>query len=371
MSKRLLLGAITAIACLGLLPAGAAAKQKVTWLCKPGLADNPCKPGLDTTVFSPTLEQLEVERVKARKRAKFDCFYVYPTVSDQETTNADLSIDPELRSIALYQAARYSEHCRVFAPVYRQVTLTALLEGGGFTDESLEIAYRSVLTAWKTYLRKFNDGRGIVLISHSQGTGMLTRLVAERIDPKPRMRKQLISALLFGGGVTVKEGGDAGGSFKRVKACRSPRQIGCVIGFSAFNEPVPPDSIFGRAEEPGLETLCANPAALGGGTAPLNTIYPSEPFAPGTTIGLGVGAVGSPDVDASTPFYEFRGAYDGTCTRADGANVLQIADAPGAPHLNAIPSATWGLHLADANLALGNQVDLIARQAKRYLKKRR
>ena len=369
MAKRLVLGALSAIACLGLLPAGAAAKQKVAWLCKPGLADNPCKPGLGTTVFSPTLEQLEVERVKTPKRPKFDCFYVYPTVSDQETTNADLTVDPELRSIALYQAARYSEHCRVFAPVYRQVTLTALLSESGFTDEGLAVAYRSVVGAWKRYMRKFNEGRGVVLIGHSQGTGMLSRLVAKKIDPKRKLRKQLISALLLGGGVTVKQGGHAGGSFKHVKACRSPRQIGCVIGFSAYNEPVPADSIFGRADEPGLETLCANPAALRGGTAPLNTVYPSEPFAPGTTIGLATGAVGSPVMDASTPFYEFRGAYSGTCTRADGANTLQIADAPGAPHLNPIPDATWGLHLADANLALGNQVDLIARQAKRYLRR--
>ena len=44
--------------------------------------------------------------------------------------NSDLSIDPEERSIALYQAARYSQHCRVFAPMYRQVTLAALFNGG-------------------------------------------------------------------------------------------------------------------------------------------------------------------------------------------------------------------------------------------------
>jgi hypothetical protein len=370
MLKRLIMGAIAAIACLVAIPAAATAKEKTAWLCKPGLADNPCKTGLDTTVYSPTLEQLEVKRVKAAKRPKFDCFYVYPTVSDQQSENAEPTPDPEVRSIALYQAARYSEHCRVYAPLYRQVTLTSLLNGPGFTEQNREVAYRSALAAWKTYMKKFNKGRGVVLIGHSQGTFVLSELVREKIDPKRRLRKQLISALLMGGGVTVGQGADSGGSFKHVKACRSPKQIGCVIGFSAFNEPVPADAIFGRSTEPGIEVLCANPAALGGGAAALDTVYPAEPFAPGTTIGLATQAVGMPAPPASTPFYEFRGAYTAQCSNADGANVLQLADAPGAPHLNAIPDATWGLHLADANVALGNQVDLIARQAKKYLKRR-
>jgi hypothetical protein len=55
-----------------------------------------------------------------------DCFYVYPTVSDQKTGNANLHVDPAERSIALYQAARYSQYCHVYAPMYRQVTLDGI-----------------------------------------------------------------------------------------------------------------------------------------------------------------------------------------------------------------------------------------------------
>ena len=101
---------------------------------------------------------------KTHGRRKVDCFYVYPTVSDQQTKNANLHIDPEERSIALYQAARYSQYCRVYAPMYRQVTLTALLNQGGFTPHETQIAYDSVLNAWNKYLTKFNDGRGLSLI---------------------------------------------------------------------------------------------------------------------------------------------------------------------------------------------------------------
>ena len=48
--------------------------------------------------------------------------------------------------------------------------------------------------------------------------------------------------------------------------------------------------------------------------------------------------------------------------------MLQIAPVDGAPALHAVPDATWGLHLADANIALGNLTDLVARQSKAWLK---
>ena len=82
--------------------------------------------GLKTTYFSPSGKKLRVGTPKADRPAKIDCFYVYPTVSDQPTAFATRAIDPEIRSIALYQAARYSQHCRVFAPVYRQATVAGL-----------------------------------------------------------------------------------------------------------------------------------------------------------------------------------------------------------------------------------------------------
>ena len=59
-------------------------------------------------------------------RPKIDCFYVYPTVSQQPTVNADKTIDPAQTAIAQYQAARFSKRCRVFAPMYRQVTIVGL-----------------------------------------------------------------------------------------------------------------------------------------------------------------------------------------------------------------------------------------------------
>jgi hypothetical protein len=363
------LGAIVALACLGGLPGDAAAEHPV-WLCKPGKQHNPCSTGLKTTLISPSGERLGVKNPKRRKPPKVDCFYVYPTVSDQQTPNANLHIDPEQRSIALYQAARYSQYCRVFAPMYRQLTLKALFDGQPITDHMRWTAYKSAADAWQTYLRDYNHGRGVVLIGHSQGTFVLRQLITKRIDPKPSLRGRLISALLLGGNVTVKHGRSLGGDFKHVRACGSLEQLHCVVAFSTFNATVPADAVFGRTSEPGLRVLCTNPAALGGGSARLGSVYPTAPFAPGTTIGAGTSLIGLPDTTATTPWVKTM-AYRGECSSAGGANVLQLTDLPGAPHLHAIPDATWGLHLADANIALGNLSRLVGKQAARYLSEHR
>ena len=361
----ILLAALVAVACLA-VPSGASAATNSRWLCKPGREPNPCKRGLKTTLVSPTGEILGTKNPRTHGRRKVDCFYVYPTVSDQQTQNANLHIDPEERSIALYQAARYSQYCRVYAPMYRQLTLKAIFDPSGITEEQRLIAYDSVLNAWKKYLKKFNDGRGVIFIGHSQGSFVLRELIANEVDTNAKLRKRMISAILLGGNVSVKDGSDVGGDFQHIPACRSRDQLHCAMAFSTYNAPVPSDSVFGRTTEPGLQVLCTNPAALAGGAASLRTVYPSKPFAPNTSIGAATRLVGFPAVDASTRWIEADGAYRGHCSSANGANVLQIAGNDGAPTLRPVPNAAWGLHLTDANIALGNLVSTVRHEISAY-----
>lgn len=361
--RRPLAAVILALIAFVLLPASADAK--VVWLCKPGQKANPCEPSLTTTNFSPKGKRLGVERVQRARRRRADCFYVYPTVSDQKQPQATQVVDDVLRSIALYQTARYSRDCRVFAPVYRQVTIQGLLQPDSVTPEMREQGYADVVEAWRRYLKRFNHGRGVVLIGHSQGTFVLRRLIREAIDPKASERKRLVSAVLLGGNVTVKAGGDRGGDFKRIRACRRAGQIGCVVAFSTFNAPVPENSLFGRTTQPGLEILCTNPAALGGGSAKLTPIYPSAPFADsviGTAANIAIGDLPRP----KTAWAGFPGSYSGKCSKAGGASVLQVKPLHGAHPFKPTPDATWGLHLADANIALGQLADLVKRQIHAY-----
>jgi len=356
--------AAAALCCVSAAPASA----KTVWLCKPGQKKDPCTPSLTTTHITPTGEVLRTERVKRVARPKVDCFYVYPTVSDDRKPQADRSIDPEMRSIALYQAARYSRDCRVFAPAYRQITLQGLLNPETITPKMQETAYADVRAAWREYMAKYNKGRGVLLLSHSQGTFVARQLIPDEIDRKPAVRRRLIAAYLLGGNVLVKKDSDRGGDFRNVRACKSASQLGCVVAYSIYGGPVPEDTRFGKTTEAGREVLCTNPAALRGGSANIDSIQPSEPFAPNTTIGgltAGLGYV-TPDVPGA--WIEVDNAYRARCVSENGANVLQTTPLNGAPTLRPLPAENWGLHLTDANLPLGNLAELAKRQIAVYEK---
>jgi len=343
------------------------APSNTVWLCRPGLADNPCESSLETTVVSADGTST-IEAAAPAEDPPIDCFYLYPTVSGQQTENANLNIDPEQTAIAVQQASRFSQVCKVYAPMYRQMTMKTILIPGRVSAGARALAYGDVLSAWQDYLANYNHDRGVVLIGHSQGTFMLTQLIASEIDPNPDVRRLLVSALLIGGNVTVATGQDVGGDFQNIPACRSADQTGCVVAYSSFIEPPPPDSWFGRvgvgplgAGQPdgNLEVLCINPASLSGGTGSL------EPFSTTRLPGVfGAELIGSPS--APTPWLAYPGLYTAHCESSDGANWLQV-DATNIagdqrPVVTQTLGPTWGLHLADVNIALGNLVDLVRQE---------
>jgi hypothetical protein len=198
-------------------------------------------------------------------------------------------------------------------------------------------------------------------MGHSQGTYVLRRLIREEVDSRPRIRRRIVSAVLLGGNVTVRRDSDRGGDFRHVRACRRRAQTGCVVAFSAFGGPVPANARFGRTPDPKLEVLCTNPAALRGGSARLTPIYPTKPFAE-SVIGAAANAAVTGLPRPRTPWAAFPGGYSGRCSRAGGAGALQVGPVGGLFELSAVPDATWGLHLADANIALGDLVRLVRRQ---------
>jgi hypothetical protein len=204
-----LLAAVGAALVVALVPApGVGATPgiptpKTVWLCLPGQKHDPCAASLSTEVASATNRRLGIENLKPPADPKIDCFYVYPTVSDQKTALSNLAIDPEERSIAFYQASYYSQYCRVYAPMYRQLTLSAITGGTSGAAPDLALPYDDVLNAWNTYLKKYNHGRGVVFIGHSQGSAWLERLISQQVDDNPAERKLLVSAIILGGNVLV------------------------------------------------------------------------------------------------------------------------------------------------------------------------
>jgi Protein of unknown function (DUF3089) len=351
-------------------------RSNTVWLCRPGLPKNPCESSEATTVVSATGRTSRVSAAPAVD-PKVDCFYVYPTVSDQKTAVANLHVDPEERAIALNQASRFSQVCRVFAPMYRQATLsaiqTATSPGAKSNAVKIDVGYQDVVAAWDDYLAHDNDGRGVVLIGHSQGSGVLIRLMRSRIDTDPNERRLLVSAVILGGNVTVKAGSDAGGDFTNIPACRSRTQTGCVVAYSSFAQAPPANSLFGRpgtgprAGQPNaaaLQVLCVNPAAPSGGTATLTLYFTTTKF-PGL-----IGTVSGPTPSAPTPWVSYPGRYTARCETANGASWLQVTplNTPGdtRPVVTQTLGPTWGLHLYDVNIALGDLVDLVKTQAQAF-----
>src|SRR3954451_1788188 len=365
-----------AAVCVIALSLAGRADAATTWLCGPGVSSDPCRPSLSTTLYRGWSTRVGTVTPKREERG-VDCFYVYPTVSNQQTRLATKRVDPEIRSIALYQAARFGQVCRVFAPVYRQATVPAL-EAGKTTASDYRTAYGDVAAAFGAFVRRIGPRRGFVLIGHSQGAFHLERLIRARIDTSAALRRRLVSAVLLGGNVTVRKGSDRGGTFRHVPLCEHATQTGCAIAFSTFNQTPPAGALFGRGagappgllglpSGPALETACTNPAALGSGrSAALTSISPTAPFAPNTLIAAGISLLGLQYPQASTTFVQSDGAFTGRCSHAGGASVLRIASATGTPVPKPSPTPEWGLHLIDANVAQGDLVDDIRRQIRAY-----
>ena len=349
-----------------------AASGATVWLCRPGLADDACAGNLTATAVQVN-GHTAVVRAKPDVRAPVDCFYVYPTVSSQPGANANLVIDPEERAVAVAQAARFSQVCRVYAPMYRQVTRAAIASGK-ISPGAAVTAYSSVLSAWNDYLDHYNHGRGIVLIGHSQGASLLIALMKREIDSDPTLRKRLVSSIIVGGNVTVPQGKAVGGDFAHIPACERAMQTGCVIAYSSFDMTPPADSFFGRvgtsidalsgfggSTSPDPEVLCTNPAALGGGSGVLQTYLPGQ-GADGSK-GTSSRAASNTTKIVSTPWVTYPDLYQARCENVAGANVLMVSVKDNSPNQRPVVSDVlgprWGLHLDDVNLALGNLVSLV------------
>jgi hypothetical protein len=292
------------------------------WLCRPGLQDNPCTRSLDATAVAANGTRTPIG-AQPDAGSKFDCFYAYPTVSTQGSDNASLAVEQPEIDIAVEQASRFSQVCKVWAPIWRQRTNNGMPAD---VNAAAEVAYESLLSAWKDYMANFNQGRPVVIIGHSQGAIVLARLIGSQVDPIPAVRRQVVSALLIGGNV---------GGFPNMPACRSPKQTGCVIAYSSYYEQPPDDAIFGR-----LGGLCTNPANLGGGAGGLD-----------------------PYLRVDNAWVNYPGLYSASCVSAGGATWLQVDVAPGdpRPRLPENLGPAWGLHQhGDVNLALGNLVQDVA-----------
>jgi hypothetical protein len=330
-----------------------------SWLCRPD----------DETICTTGLDAIEIDAQGQRAKQPFtpaadapiDCFYVYPTASEELTAFSDMTATPAIKKVTSGQVGRLTAQCRMFAPIYRQLTsagLTQMLMGGKPADWS--DPYADVLAAWRWYLAHENKGRGVVLIGHSQGTILLQRLIAEEIDGKPAQAR-LVAAFLAGDpSLPVPKGANVGGVFKHVPICAAAGQTGCAYVWGSYLADDPsPVRAFGKDAADGEVAACANPAAPGGGSGALKTYLPKPAFAPAN----------------DPPWIALKGQLSGACVADAGGNVLRVTIEPGryagllAAALSNSARTGWGLHRLDLNLTQGNIADVIEAETSSWTKK--
>jgi hypothetical protein len=342
------------------------ATSHTVWLCQPGHKPDPCAESRTATSVTANGATSAFSTAQTAQAKKFDCFYVYPTVSQEPSLNADLAIQTAETEIAEGQVSQFSTVCNVWAPMYRQATEAALGDGEIYTSQVIATAYDSLLAAWKDFLAHDDDGRPVIFIGHSQGAGMLIKLLRSQVDPSPKLRKRLVSAIILGGNVQVPTGRHVGGSFRHIPTCAAASQTGCVIAYSTFPAEPSSDAILGRPGQGvsvlsgqtarrGQQVACVNPVNFSSAVANLVPMYPTvvHPFGPVTT-----------------PWITFPNLYSAQCMHNGDASWLQV-DRLVAPPGDDRPGVTdegpmWGYHLDDMNLALGNLILDVAYEEASY-----
>ncbi|MFE2868814.1 DUF3089 domain-containing protein [Embleya sp. NPDC059259] len=398
---------------------------ETVWLCRPGLPTNPCNQDLAGNPQTPgpggaftaryfngattTLDATAVHPDGSRTPEPFagpnnpqvDCFYAYPTIDLLPNPLLRLGSLPPIPSNSelagtLMQLGRFTDTCRVFAPVYRQASLSELLVGGLGIPPDAETGSRDVRDAWRDYWDNHNTDpvthqrRGVVILGHSQGTGVLTRMMQQEIDGNPAVQDRLVSAVLLGGYIQVPIGGTQGGgndpasTFQRIPTCeragpQAPIPTGCVVAYNGYalpdGEQLPAGSAFGRTTVPGHRIACVNPAALlrgapADGAVPLDMYLPTRRLVNGNWLNprghLGHLLTAYELADDPSGYTRYAETVSARCAfTQDATGTASWLDVKGGAGLfpQAGLSAVLGTHTVDFNVAQGNLSTLISAQA--------
>ncbi len=165
-----------------------------------------------------------------------DVFFIYPTLltdNKDPAWNADLSRE-ELRKDVLnksvkFQASSWSEAGNIYVPFYRQSHYKTFVPPYDLDGPpSWKIAYADVSRAFEYYLENYNNGRGIIIAGHSQGSIMAKELIKNYFDGKD-LQKLLIAAYLPGVSIKPNELGS-------IKSMNNAEDIGGFVSWNTYKK---------------------------------------------------------------------------------------------------------------------------------------
>lgn len=170
------------------------------------------------------------------KDSTVDVFFLHPTsLTDSKRTEQNAPIDDwqinvktDYTSI-LYQASVFNKECRVFAPRYRQAHIrNFFLKDTMASRKAFETAYADIRNAFEYYLSHFNNGRPIIIASHSQGSLMAEQLLKDFFQDSP-LKNKLVVAYIAGWPL-------AKNYFTSLKMCEDSLQTGCLCSWRTLRK---------------------------------------------------------------------------------------------------------------------------------------
>lgn len=134
-----------------------------------------------------------------------DVFFIYPTLlTDKKDPawNADIQKEDIRKAVITtsvkYQASAFAKAGNLYIPFYRQSHYKIYVPPYDKQEElSRNIAYSDIQTAFNYYLEHYNQGRPIIIASHSQGSIMAAMLLKEFFDGTP-LQEKLVAAYIPG-----------------------------------------------------------------------------------------------------------------------------------------------------------------------------
>jgi Protein of unknown function (DUF3089) len=111
--------------------------------------------------------------------------------------------------------------------------------------QAFELAYSDIKKAFIHYLDYYNQGRPIIIASHSQGTTHAKRLIKEFFDGQT-LKNRLVVAYLVGIYVDKNQ-------FATIPVCRDSLQTGCFVSWRTFRRDYEGPSYISL--EPGTATV--------------------------------------------------------------------------------------------------------------------
>ncbi|MEZ5008621.1 MAG: DUF3089 domain-containing protein [Chitinophagales bacterium] len=186
---------------------------------------------------------------------KVDVFYVYPTLYKKgDTWNADVNDEKLNKRIdklpVRLQASTFNQVGRVYAPRYRQANYKAYKDETGKKRKVLDFAYEDVKKAFEYYMANYNQGRPIIIASHSQGSNHTIQLLKDYFD-NADMKAQLVCAYMVGMAVDPAK-------YSILKPCENAAATNCYVTWSSYKEGYEIDSVK-DASEILVGNVCVNP----------------------------------------------------------------------------------------------------------------